>query len=329
MKYVILADSDNTQPFVTPRQLSIVNGEVLIERTVRLLKENGIKDIIVTSHDKRFDNLGATRYEPLYNDYKPRENKGYWVSAFPIELLNEPVCFLFGDVYYSEEAIKTIVNGRTDFVLFFCTYKNDNEKYPKQHDEPLAFKVANYIMFKEHIERVKTLYDKGQTVRHPIAWELYRVLNGINVNEHKMTTNYVAINDESCDIDTLDDIININKMIGGKCMIKCEVIKEFTLEKFDELKNIVRRSIDTYGKLYVGDVFECEQEMSDYLMGKNDKGIVVVKILEIIPEKKKEEAEEKIVGEIEYLTEPKELKIEMKLTNEKPKTNKKKKNSKK
>jgi len=67
-------------------------------------------------------------------------------------------------------------------------------------------------------------------------------------------------------------------------MIKCEVIKEFTLERFDELKNIKRKSIGTNGKLYVGDIFECDKEMVDYLMGNNNNSVVVVKVIEIEPE---------------------------------------------
>ena len=67
-------------------------------------------------------------------------------------------------------------------------------------------------------------------------------------------------------------------------MIRCEVIKEFTLERFSELKNIQRRSFDTKGKLYVGDTFECDKEMADYLMGDNKDRQVVVKVIEVEPE---------------------------------------------
>lgn len=67
-------------------------------------------------------------------------------------------------------------------------------------------------------------------------------------------------------------------------MIKCEVIKEFTLKRFDELKNIKRRRLDTKGKLYVGDTFECDKEMADYLMGDNKDKQVVVKVIEVEPE---------------------------------------------
>lgn len=288
-KYIILADSDNVEPFVIPRQLIKINGESLIERTIRLLKENGIDDIIVTSHDKRFDNLGAIRYEPLYNDYKPKQNKGYWISAFPIELLNEPVCFLFGDVYYSENAIRTIINEKTDNILYFCSYKNKDKRYIKHHDEPFAFKVVDYISFKKHIKRVKWLKDQGKARREPIAWELYRNINGQDINKHIMTNNYIAINDETCDIDTISDIILLNKELGGNFMIKVEVIEEFTLGEFDKLKNLVRNKKEEKGRLFVGDVFECTKEMCDYLTGKNMKGKVVVKILEVIPEAKIEQ----------------------------------------
>lgn len=212
MKYIILCDSDNVEPFVEPRQLSMVKGERLIERTIRLLKENGVADIMITSHDSRFDNLGAERYEPLYNDYRPREGKGYWVSAFPIELLDKPVCFLLGDVYYSENAIKTIVESNTNSVLFFCTYQNKDERYIKHHDEPLGFKAIDYAMFKEHIERMKDFKASGKAPREPIAWELYRSLNNQPLTIHQMTTNYIAINDETCDVDRLEDVELLNNI---------------------------------------------------------------------------------------------------------------------
>lgn len=76
-------------------------------------------------------------------------------------------------------------------------------------------------------------------------------------------------------------------------MIKVEVIKPFTLGKFDEIKNIQRKSVEKYGMLYTEDTFECTQEMAEYLTGKNDKGKVVVKILEVIPEKVVEKEEVK------------------------------------
>lgn len=293
MKYIILADSNNTSPFILPRHLTKINGEELVSRTIRLLKENGVKDIIITSHDKRFDNLGATRYEPLHNEYDPVNLTGYWLNAFPIELLNEPTIYLFGDVYYSENAIKTILETPTDSALFFCTYHNESELYIKHHDEPLAYKVIDTDMFKENINKVKQMKDEGICCREPVVWELYRTINNQYINEHKMTSNYVAINDESCDIDTLRDIVFLERKIGGNSMVKAQAtqVPYFTLERFGELKNIKRANINKNkdGFVYANDIFECSNELAEYLLGANDSKITVIKVLEVIPEEVKEE----------------------------------------
>ena len=291
MKYVILADS--SVGFDMPRQLTKINNEELARRTIRLLKENGIKDILITAHDKRFDNLGATRYEPLYNDYIPNK-RGYWLNAFPIELLNEPICFLFGDVYYSENAIKTIVETKAKDTLFFCSYKNTSSKYIKRHDEPLGYKVIDCELFKNHIQIVKDFKDSGKALREPIVWELYRSINNQPITEHYMTKNYKAINDESCDIDTINDIIKLHIALGGKFMVKLQATQDFTLEAYNQITIIKRANEEKKqnGWVYANDELECNETMADYLTGGNDKKIVVAKILEVIPEVKKNEITE-------------------------------------
>ncbi len=68
-------------------------------------------------------------------------------------------------------------------------------------------------------------------------------------------------------------------------MIKVEVINEdFTLKRFNELKNITRKSVAEKGKLFKGDTFECDEKMVDYLTGNNPLNKVVVKVIEVEPE---------------------------------------------
>ena len=71
-------------------------------------------------------------------------------------------------------------------------------------------------------------------------------------------------------------------------MIKVEVIKEFTLRDFDKLNNIVRKNKEEEGRLFVGDTFECTKEMAEYLTGNNPANEVVVKVIEVFPEVRKE-----------------------------------------
>ena len=70
-------------------------------------------------------------------------------------------------------------------------------------------------------------------------------------------------------------------------MIKCEALESFTLGRFNEVKNIVRKGIDTPGQLNEGDVFECPKDLADYLLGGNRFNKAFVRVIEVIPEEEK------------------------------------------
>ena len=63
--------------------------------------------------------------------------------------------------------------------------------------------INDYKTFFEGIQKVKELYDKGKTLRHPIVWELYRYLNNLDVNvQQVLDETYEVINDYTIDLDT-------------------------------------------------------------------------------------------------------------------------------
>ena len=72
-------------------------------------------------------------------------------------------------------------------------------------------------------------------------------------------------------------------------MIKVEVTEGFTLERFKELKKIVRAGKDKEGELFPKDTFLCDEEMVKYLSGNNRLNKSFIKVIEVIPEEKKEE----------------------------------------
>ena len=69
-------------------------------------------------------------------------------------------------------------------------------------------------------------------------------------------------------------------------VIRCEAIDNFTLERYDELRNIINKSQSKKGHIQKGDIFECDLELAEYLLGKNDKGKTVIRIIEYKPESK-------------------------------------------
>ena len=70
-------------------------------------------------------------------------------------------------------------------------------------------------------------------------------------------------------------------------MIRVEVIKEFTFGEFYKVKNLQRKQYNQVGRLFVGDIFECDEDVARYLTGNNKTGDVVVKVLEVEPNSKK------------------------------------------
>ena len=193
MKYVIMAAGKGTRwnnYLGIPKHLAIVDGETLLARTTRLLKENYISDFVITCHDARY-----AQYGPIAKQTKTECE----LDRFEETFLNEPVCYLYGDVYYTEDAIKTIINTDTDDVLFFG---GDWEIF--------AIKVKNTKHFLEEKQKVKDLYLRGE-INRCIGWEIYRSLHNLLIgneydySRHIITDDYIKILDETFDFDTPEE----------------------------------------------------------------------------------------------------------------------------
>ena len=183
-----------------PRQLIEINGEPIVARTIRLLRECGVKDIAISSNNAVFEGFGVPvlRHENEWEVRGLEDSSGTWVNGFyPTE---EPVCYLLGDVVFSKAAIKTIVETETDGIEFFASAPPFSKDYMKRYAEPFAFKVYNVEYFWESIKRLKQYEKQGSFYRHPIAWELWQVIRKTPINKIDYT-NYIVINDYTCDID--------------------------------------------------------------------------------------------------------------------------------
>lgn len=289
MKYIIMCGG-NYNKFEIPKQLLKVNGEVLVERTIRLLKENGIKDIAISTNNPAFDYLDVPKLvhenNYLYGDSnRNKKSQNSWLNAYyPYD---KPACYLHGDVYFSENAIKTIVETKIKDTMFFCIRDLQDGRpvgvNPKGR-EPLAYKVENQKVFRQAINDIFQMIDEGKYKDgiEPIAWHLYRRLNGLDMcfNAKGYNANaifntkgdYIYIDDYTTDIDFMKDIPVLEEFIKRskevENMVKVKVIKDFRLGKFNEIKNLVRanKAKNTPGYLYINDLFECSDDMAGYLM---------------------------------------------------------------
>lgn len=204
MKYIILCGSNHNTINGIPRQLVTINGERVLDRTIWLLRSNGVDDIAITATDSAFNSVNVERIE-----YR-QENTKIWINCF--YPMDEPVCYIFGDVYFSEKAIETIVKTQTKDIEFFASAPPFSKYYNKPWAEPFAFKAQNTDHFKECVGVVKQYTKDRMWKRDPIAWEFWQVVKGTAINQI-VYNNYTAINDYTCDIDCEADIDKIEKMV--------------------------------------------------------------------------------------------------------------------
>ncbi len=190
MKYIIMADGKGTrwQNYNDiPKHFIKIDGETLLARTVRLLNE-GDKgcEVIITSHDPRYEVEGARRYEPLNNHLE--------IDRFTEELISDDVCFLYGDTYYSQDAISAIINMKAKDILFF-----GNEK------SIVAIKVTDGSLFKLHVDNVKRLFLEGK-IDKCIGWQVYQSFTGMPFGEKKIGDKYIVLKDGTEDFNSPEDL---------------------------------------------------------------------------------------------------------------------------
>lgn len=189
MKYIIMADGKGTRwnnYHNIPKHLIEIDGETLLVRTVRLLRENDARaDIVITSHDPRYEVPGARRYEPQNNHLE--------IDRFTEELIADDVCFLYGDTFYSESVIQKIADTPAEKLLFF-----GNER------SIVAIKVADGALFRQHVDRVRALFLAGK-IEKCIGWQVYQSFEGLPFGEKTIAADYILIQDGTEDFNSPAD----------------------------------------------------------------------------------------------------------------------------
>lgn len=183
MKYIIMAAGAGTRwnnYLGVPKHLIEINGETLLGRTTRLLKENNITDYVITCSDSRYAQYGPTI---------PQTDHDCEIDRFEESVIDGPVCYLYGDVYYSEDAIKTIINESNGNILFFGS-----------HQEIFAIKVENIDLFLQYKHKVKKLF-LSKVIDRCIGWEIYKTMHNMPWRGIQIEDDYIRITDETDDID--------------------------------------------------------------------------------------------------------------------------------
>lgn len=186
MKYIIMADGKGTRwnnYNNIPKHLIKVDGEILIERIVRQLNEKDKScDVIITSHDPRYEFTGSTRYEPRNNVLE--------IDRFTEELIEDNICFLYGDTYYSNESINKIISTEVEDIMFFGNRKSI-----------VAVKIKDSSLFKKHIENVKKLYLEKK-IKNCKGWQVYQSFQNLEFDKKQIGDKFIIVDEITIDYNT-------------------------------------------------------------------------------------------------------------------------------
>lgn len=191
IRFVIMADGKGTRwdnYMGLPKHLVEIDGEPIISRTVRLLNEltNEDAEIIVTSHDARYEFEGSRRHEPIDNKLE--------IDRFTRELIEDDTCFLYGDTYYTEESLNRIINTATDDVIFFGNRKSI-----------VAVKVKDSEMFEKHVDRVRTMFIEGK-IKKCVGWQVYQSIVGQSFGCKPVPgEKFILLDEKTTDINTPEE----------------------------------------------------------------------------------------------------------------------------
>lgn len=182
------------------------------------------------------------------------------------------IAIIDSDDMITEDYVKTlidIIDERNEDVIFF--------DWQDMHTKEIVMHPSNYApwkaIYKKDIMplfREKWIYSYDVPFQHDLdktnytRYYLGKVLYIYNSNREGSLT----LKKEE---------------IRRKEMIKCEVVKPFTLGEIDKIK-IIEKQSEVPNLLSVGDIIECNAEMVDYLTKTNARHDSFVKVIEIIPD---------------------------------------------
>jgi len=207
--------------FSYPKAMTVIKGEPLFKRTMRLLEGRAETVICCNTEETAFDEYNPVKCAFTYNHV---QGSGYYLDIFDAVPFNEECIFLFSDVFYTENAIDMILKrySETDRNIFICNHYPFNKQHLRQ-GEPFGWIVKDVDEFKSAILLCKRLQDRGlvNDIRHgglggiPTNWELAHVINGMGINDFNLRReDCVVIEDVTIDVDDPSVIEKIERRVN-------------------------------------------------------------------------------------------------------------------
>lgn len=190
-----------------PKHLVKIEGEPIIHRAVRLLNERNVRDVhVVGPNDDRYRIEGSQLYRAKKNPKNFDADK--FLNSAPLWNLEGRTIVLYGDVFFTEAAMDTIVFSQTEDWRLFCRF-DASQLTGTPYGECFAqsFYPKDIDRHREKLLYIAKL--KGaNTIQRCGGWEHYRAMQGLkgrDVGLHQRLPGRVEIDDWTDDFDSRQD----------------------------------------------------------------------------------------------------------------------------
>jgi len=188
----------------TPKHIITIEGECLLDSTVRLFKERGVTDIhiVVKQPDPRYEVTGASQYVADIN-YEDNADADKFLSSKALWSLTDRTIVVYGDIYLSDEGADKIVSyTNREWRLFCRPHASRITGTPWGDCFAQSFYPEHLEEHERALHRIAQLYKDGHLKRCG-GWEHYREMCGVTKGFPRQRM--VVIDDWSDDFDYPED----------------------------------------------------------------------------------------------------------------------------
>lgn len=182
-----------------PKQLISFNGESILARTIRLLRERGLSDIVCVTHDPRLTIPGISRLRPKACTYLVDtllSLNGHWHFRNIV---------LLGDVFFTERAMRNIVECVDEVRVFGRPWSSKLAHCRHGELFGMVFSHGATEQIESTARAVQKLAECGARGN---LWDFYHLLVGLPFNSGRAESSaFRVIDDLTNDFDKPEDYI--------------------------------------------------------------------------------------------------------------------------
>lgn len=179
-----------------PKQMTMIKGEPLLYRTVRILKELKQDDIYITVTPELKPLLETLAIANKITLFEPKNNVQE-IDRFLSceEVWDKSILFLYGDTFYTKEALQDMIEKFNEPISFYGRRGgNDRKPYGEMFGLRVKF-FRNAEYFKNRLNEIRELEIKGE--KRGLGWDVYRAYD---------KKNFFEIDPRVEDFDNVEDV---------------------------------------------------------------------------------------------------------------------------